>query len=283
MKNGVNGSLYPRRITDVADIDKAINSIRQKNGIWHTNFYISREECHECVAEGAFSIFISTNSVLLFRRRTRFYILYFATSDLDDFRTSVNDVCVSAKENYIAYIIHKDNCKVEVIDILSELGFIRRSVLRRMVLKKQYSRTANSSHELVVANSDDVDEIYEIFYNNFDEFSDRLPSKQEIGKGIKSQRDDILVLRDDNGHIINIFWFVRQGKSILWKYWIIRPEYRDRGLGAQLAQCALSLYTDAMRIALWVRDNNPRAQALHRKLGFVPDNLNDNVMCLLNN
>ena len=280
MKSKVDVSMYQHRVTDVADINRAVNSIRKKKGTWYTNFYLSREECNEYISNGTLSLAIFKSSILILKEEARFYTLYFATSDVYDFRVTLQQFSKNIHSDCVVHVLYMECIPNDIINALHSIGFKKRVRYERMLLKKQYSILDSFPSNLIFAQLCDVDEIYDILYTNFDEYSDCLPTKYEIGKGIKSQQDDIVLLKGDTGRIINIFWFKRQGKSVLWKYWVIRPEYRDKGLGKKLVKYILSRYSDAVRVILWVRDNNPRAKALHEHLGFALDGLNDHVMCL---
>ena len=80
---------------------------------------------------------------------------------------------------------------------------------------------------------------------------------------------------------VNVFWFENKGKTIHWRYWVIRQEFRGKGLGRKLLQQVLGKYAHASRIILWVRDNNPQAKAFYEELGFVSDGLYDCILCKL--
>jgi ribosomal protein S18 acetylase RimI-like enzyme len=51
----------------------------------------------------------------------------------------------------------------------------------------------------------------------------------------------------------------------------VRPERRGQGIADRLVEavCDLARARGAVRVALWVADANPRAQALYRRLGFA--------------
>lgn len=268
-------------VKDIAEMDRAITGVKKQNRTCYTNFYISREDWDDYINAGTVSMVASTGSVLVFRKKPRFYVLYFFISDIKDFSLIMRRIFQAKNRNYVTDIVYKNNCFAEIIGVLQSNGFIKRVIYERMVLKQKYAYKETSFSGLVHAQLSDVDGIYELMYNNFDEFSDQLPSKNEISKAINSDKNDIIILKNNSGLILNMFWFVKQGKTVHWRYWIIHPEFRGKGLGTKLVVQALSRYSEAERVILWVRDNNPRAIALHKKLGFVSDNLTDCVMCLL--
>jgi ribosomal protein S18 acetylase RimI-like enzyme len=52
----------------------------------------------------------------------------------------------------------------------------------------------------------------------------------------------------------------------------VSPDHRGQGIADRLvaAVCDLARARGAGQVALWVADNNPRAQAAYRRLGFAP-------------
>ena len=88
------------------------------------------------------------------------------------------------------------------------------------------------------------------------------------------------ILAAENGHVLGFVWlFIEQKHGAVSAYIYdleIKPEFRRRGHAMRALQAleSVALTAGATRIGLNVFANNAEAQALYRKLGYAPTNLN---------
>lgn len=267
-------------ISDIKEVYRAIARIKQKN--FYTNFFVSAEELQQWANEKSLSIIQSQSSVMIFRKMSGFSVIYFFTSDTTDICMLMKTLLDNQSRRYVIGIVYKKEYPYDIVQGFCFNGFRKETVYERMTLSDIcFAKYAQESC-LLKAVVEDIDEIYDIFYSNFNEYTDQLPTKREILKAINSEFHDIIIVKNSNKNcIVNIFWFEHKGKTILLRYWVIRPEFRGKGLGRKLLQQVLGKYAHASRIILWVRDNNPQAKAIYEKLGFVLDGLYDCILCKL--
>lgn len=267
-------------ISDIKEVYRAIARIKQKK--CYTNFFISAKELQQWANEKSLSIIQSQSSVMIFRKRSGFSVIYFFTSDTTDICMLMKTLLDNQSRRYVIGIVYKKEYPYDIVQGFCSNGFKKETVYERMILSDIcFTKYAQESC-LKKAVVEDIDEIYDIFYSNFNEYTDQLPTKKEILKAINSGKHDIIIAKHERKKcIVNVFWFENKGKTIHWRYWVIRPEFRGKGLGRKLLQQVLGKYAHASRIILWVRDNNPQAKAFYEELGFVSDGLYDCILCKL--
>lgn len=85
---------------------------------------------------------------------------------------------------------------------------------------------------------------------------------------------DCLIAEDDAGNpmgycLLALTWSNEAGGLCVWLEEImVEAQYRSQGVGRQLITAVHEKYANAARIRLEVTDDNPRAAALYRILGF---------------
>lgn len=86
---------------------------------------------------------------------------------------------------------------------------------------------------------------------------------------------DCLIAEDDAGIqrgyiLISLTWSNEAGGLCVWlEEAMVDPDYRSGGIGRKLIAAAHEKYNNAVRLRLEVTDDNPRAAALYRILGFT--------------
>lgn len=86
---------------------------------------------------------------------------------------------------------------------------------------------------------------------------------------------DCLIAEDDEGHqrgyiLVSLTWSNEAGGLCVWlEEAMVDPDYRSGGIGRRLISAVHEKYNNAARLRLEVTDENPRAAALYRILGFT--------------
>ena len=87
---------------------------------------------------------------------------------------------------------------------------------------------------------------------------------------------DCLIAEDDTGapcayFLLALTWSNEAGGLCVWlEELMVEESVRSHGIGRQMIAAAREKYPDAARFRLEVTDENPRAAALYRALGFEP-------------
>ena len=62
------------------------------------------------------------------------------------------------------------------------------------------------------------------------------------------------------------------------RYWFVHPDYRDQGIGTKLITSVFQKTQKATRYLFWVNRNNDNAMKRYLHYGFLPEDLNDNIV-----
>lgn len=275
----MSSSIVDKKIINIKEVNEALIKLKRKH-VRYTNFFFNQEEILSWIQDGCLNIAYSDKSVLLLRKRKKFTTIYFLTCDAIDFDSLLQGVICNSCNIYVTNVFYRRGLMPDIVNVLKNKGFIIRCTNKRLVLKnKTYIATSNFSYNLISASLTDTEEIYNMFLENFDEFSDRLPTKQDIAKAIENKNIDIVLFKPlGTKTLVSVSWFVKKGHTILWQYYVISSACQGIGLGKKLACQVLKNYINE-RIVLWCGDDNIPAISLHASLGFVEDFACDTTLC----
>lgn len=266
-----------RLVEDIQEIKDAITQVKEMGDEWYTNYYIADEVARSWIEKKQLRFFESKKTAFLLRQRGSFYLLYYFSSSIKNFSSSLRSLLGATKATFSVDILHKaDSGGVE--EIFLHAGFEKRVRLYRMRLSKHTSAKGKLP-EPCYAERQDAGVIYTMLHQQFDEFCEQIPDIDEIEAAIaKSQ---ILVIKERD-MLVSFFWLERAGRTVLWRYWLTNPQYRAGSMaGIILLRQVMALHSDVMQTLLWVREDNPKVIRAHEKNGFQMDGLVDDVYCLI--
>lgn len=271
-----------KKVTDIKDIDEVLRSIKGTHSRY-TNFFISNENILDWIEEESLSLIHSEKTVFLLRDREKFTVIYFITYDLEDFYLLLQELICNNVGVYIADVFFNGTTQPDIIERFDAVGFVIRATHRRFLLKdKTYISESDSDYEILEAQESEANGIYDIFYSNFDEYSDRLPTIEEIKQAIQSDDVDIALLKPYKTNAVEaVVWLEKKGHTILIKYYVISQALRGKGIAKRMLCQVLKKYLSE-RLIIWVRDNNhsPVVDIL-KMLGFILDNTNNSTLVFM--
>lgn len=275
-------SVFEKKIRDIKDIKDILAAIKGSHSRY-TNFFLSNENILTGIEENFINLMHSYRSLLVLRQREKFTHVYFITYDLDDFLVLLQKLIHRHVTSYVTDVFYNGNIQPEIIKIFKDVGFKIRSTHRRFWLKdKTYIGKSDNCYLVSEAQERDAIGIYEIFYSNFDEYSDRLPTAKEIKQAIQSNDVDIALLRLRNTNAVEaVVWLEKRGHTVLIKYYVVSSMLRGKGIAKRMLCQVLKKYLSE-RVIIWVRDNNHSpVTAILKKLGFILDNTNDSTLTFI--
>ena len=267
-----------RFVADIKEIKEAITALKEQGDEWFTNYYISDDVAEDWIKKNKIRIYQEAKTVFLLREKANFSLLFYFSVDIEEFSSSLQRLLESTDETLSVDVLHKNNAAKTVVEAFLNGGFSKRIRLYRMRLGK-HAPIKGKMPELCYADDTDVDSIYTMLHNEFDELCEQIPDEDEIEKAIRKRQ--IIVIRE-NASLVSFIWFERTCKTVVWRYWLTNPQFRSISMaGIILLRQVLAMNEDASQTLLWVREDNQKVIAAHEKTGFVKDGLVDDVLCLI--
>lgn len=112
-------------------------------------------------------------------------------------------------------------------------------------------------------------EVQGLLERSFEPYTSALPDSGALAVDLREGR--VLAARE-NGGLLGFLRFGREKRVSVLRQVAVQPAARGRGIAARLVRDWLALERgEVLKFQLWVREDNPPALALYRRLGFRPD------------
>ena len=129
--------------------------------------------------------------------------------------------------------------------------------------------------ECVYAKREDVGMIDEMLHTHFDEQMEQLPLVEELEKMVE-QKHVLLSMRE--GKVSGMILFDLNATTLYLRYWLVLPEYRNKGVGSELLRQFLWEGRETKRQILWVNQANENAIVRYEHYGFKKENMYDYII-----
>jgi ribosomal protein S18 acetylase RimI-like enzyme len=147
--------------------------------------------------------------------------------------------------------------------------------LKKMSITITSYNNKNSDPSIKRAKNINLQSIYLLFAKNFDNFSERPPTIDEIEIAIRNQ--EIYCKYNKLGDILGFYW--NRNKKFLseLKYLFVEYEYRGLGIGKDLLNEYFVNTSSINRKQLWVLEKNISAITLYKNFGYEFDAIVDYI------
>ena len=243
-------------------------------GIKCTNSYWSSRETLNKLNES--NVLIDNQSdALLFIEKTRykFWRLYFYIQDV----AKIN-LAVFKEQALIAEIVVRHS-KIEkwkpIIQKFQEKGgFKLYDTFIRMYNDNINIDTKNIDFSVIEKPlEEDFIQIQILLEENFDAYSDRIQSVEEL----KKLAETTFIIKD-KGKIVAFFIAEKNGITLIFRYWLVLKDYRGRGYGNLLFKRVLTCDSEIKRITSWINKKLDYSILAHKRLGFKEDGLTNYIL-----
>lgn len=254
-------------------------SFRDKDGNAVSNAFIADEQVESLLLAQSASVLGRPHSAILIVDREYFEELYFSATSNLELEEAISKV--EAIKSLVVELVHKPPINQELISAFISNDFqVRRELIRlskRGQEKLSYDESGQSSPKIKITSAcmQDAQIVQDILLDEFDKFSERVPSISEVEVSIANEE---IFISSENGRNCGIIWFTDSGNYAHLRYIAVLPEFRGAGVGSCLMNFMLSRLEEAGRIDLWVVSDNQRAINMYSKLGFVRDGLANVVL-----
>jgi acyl carrier protein/GNAT superfamily N-acetyltransferase len=252
-----------------------INLIKEKK--YFTNSFLSdfdiKNELTE-VSSDLHNEFLFANSVTKYNFRYLYF--WFNLNYIEKVKIALND---SFKYVIEVVLLKNDILETIIPKFLTSNNFFEYRTFNRMILIKDKNFDFKPSIEICFPKENDLRSIQEILESNFDIYSERIPTIDELRKLSKTT-----FLIKDTEKICALLISEIKGKTEELRYWLVLSDYRSKGYGTILMNYFLNLNKNTVRYLLWVDNNNSNAIQKYDKFNFKRDRLvnkiyiNQNIM-----
>jgi len=211
------------------------------------NDYLLPGAVQSLIASGKLSYIALPGGLFLFEQRDNYQKLYFRLMD-----TALSLPKMDCA--LVAYTVYKGDPTDGITEAwLTQNGFaVRRTRLRYA------ADTLNVTPSLNGISHADADEAYPVYRTCFsDLLTADLPCPEQF--------EGAYCLRDDAGQVMGV---LSKGQN---RHIAVLPAYRGRGVAARLYGGWMT--ENHGKIRVWTDVDNPAANAMYRKLGFLPDGM----------
>jgi hypothetical protein len=261
------------QVTNIGDIRAAVASVKMSGKSFQTNLFLRDDEIAARLEKSGIRALKVDGAVLFLVREDHFFRLYFAVADPALLVESLPLLNAPEGEVIVADVVGPKPEVDAVAHSFASAGFSQRACLHRLQrLGSESLLRGEPASDVENARPEDAPEILRLLNDNFDVYSDQIPTLAQIHRAIASC--NILVLRE--GAIIGgLFYYESLGLTTHARYWLALPGYRERAM--DLIHHYFKNCASHRRFVLWVHDDNERIHRIHRLLGYKPDSIIDTV------
>ena len=268
-------------MSQVDELNSKIDLLRRGNKGFITNSFIPARQLAAMVRSDGITIKMSNDTVIILAEEEQLVRLYFYASNIKSLRQLPLMIPLNISKMIILDIIGKNPGAEIMSNELEKHNFYTYGELIRMKRKNEEEMPENIS-DVFYAGTDDIDEIMEILYEEFDILISRLPTIRKLEEAI-SNREVTIVRQQDL--LAGLAYFEKPGVKLKYLYQIVvRNGFRGRGITDDLLVYTFRNTPKDTVFQLWVETKNERAINKYRKHGFTPDGLVAYIMlCKGNN
>lgn len=237
----------------------------QSKGVKNINCYLMPNEITELIDENRLFYIKNHDTLQIMVKRDRYFKVYLYGNEEFRFESFETDLPILID---IPYSIKMNSRLLEFKEKLEQQGFILNSTTTRMSCPIFDADCKLGDFVIEDLHNDQIEEVYNIWEENFDPIQNLLYSKEEI----KNCKNKIYILKE-NDNVLGAMEIVLNGTNGWVQHIAIKRECQGRGLGGILESFYIN-YCKSLGIKtllLYTIDSNVNAQRFHTKFGFIPD------------
>lgn len=204
--------------------------------------------------------------------------IFFYAADLGESLKEVTVLLpsVSNKFSFVCDYIGKEPNLTKMRTAMEKVGFQFYARFQRMVCKEFPTESPWDLSQVELANKNDIPQIFEMLYSEFDPITAHFPSQKEMEKLIEHK--EIFVIRKDK-EIAGFTSFDSYEKKVACLgYVITRPQYRKQHMARKIFLAKTLHYNGNCRYYyLWINEQCIGAICCHKKNHFFKDGTYDDI------
>ena len=270
------------KVESIEQLKELVLYIRDQKKGYVTNFYMDEEKHAAWIRTGEFQYDKWEDTVfLLYDHYAPDNKKYF--TNMFYISTSEDAMLARLKEYpekyiydlYVLDIVGRDTMCFPLVEKLKTMRGYNDMTLVRMSRLTGLQDEGVKWKSVVYATQEDVACVNEMLHTHFDEQMEQLPLVEELEKMIE-QKHILLSMRE--GQVAGMLLFDMNASTLYLRYWLVLPEYRNRGVGSELIRQFLWEGSETKRQILWVNEANEKAIERYEHYGFKKENMYDYII-----
>lgn len=270
------------KVESIEQLKELISYVRNLRQGFVTNFYLDEEKHAAWIRTGEIQYDKWEDTVfLLFDHYSPDNAKYF--TNMFYISTSEDAMLARLKEYpekyiydlYVLDIVGRDNMCLPLVEKLKAMRGYNDATLVRMTRLNSEELIVKSEESIAYAKREYVGMIDELLHTHFDEQMEQLPLVEELEKMVE-RKHVLLSMRE--GKVAGMLLFDLNASTLYLRYWLVLPEYRNKGVGSELLRQFLWEGRETKRQILWVNEANENAIVRYEHYGFKKENMYDYII-----
>lgn len=261
-------------VSKAEDLSALIQGVKSRGGSLITNLFADPDKLSYWIDKKMMFFKQTEAGVLLFRRSSSFYHLYYHTTSLNDLQSLLNHSLPT--ERLVIDILGKSQSLDNLLRILKEAGFnIHKQLDRYVRINTGQSQYYEEVEAVTLAETNDAANIAHLLKENFDKLSEQVPDLSEVDEMVKEKK--VLVIKNKgviNGFLIRTFI----GQSTILNNFLVDKQYRGEKVGSKLLKHYIFESRSFKRMILWVVSDNKLAISAYKGHGYTKEDLVDYIL-----
>lgn len=263
------------KVPDISAVSAIIAEIRNRHCGFVTNFYFDEEKHASWIQNGVMCYEYKDDCLFIAKINDGFWNLFFVSTSTELLKNRLAELAKNNTEIcFVIDLIGRENQINPIYQQLIQCGFCKTGDFVRMI-RVNKAEMINPVDNITFADADDVDLINQLLHEHFNPLLEQLPLTDELVR-YSNNHQIIKCVEDDD--ILGFIIFDKNPTTIHLRYWLVRPEFRNRKVGSKLLRHFLYLGKDVKRQILWVMQNNDNAVHKYLHYGFEKENMFDFIM-----
>ncbi len=244
-----------------------------------TNAVFTPASLTELQSHKQLEIIIGKNSAIVcYPDEGNVFRIFFYAADSNEALKEVISLFPSDKDkfSFVCDCIGKDLNLTKMRIAMEKAGFQFYARFQRMVCREFPTESSLDLSQVKLANKNDLPQIFEMLYSEFDPVTAHFPSEQEMEKFIDNK--EVFVIRNGK-EIAGFTCFDSYEKKVACLgYVITRPQYRKQHIARKIFLTKVLHYNGNCRYYyLWINKQCTGAICSHEKNHFFEDGIYDDI------
>lgn len=261
-----------RIVSSLEEIRTSICRVRTLRKGYITNFFFEPHKVDMWCSHGILGIIETEETAIFLKKDDGFTSLFYCTTNIYELYSAL----VKLPQNciYVVDQIIDRRTDSSILHTFEKAGYKIRKTLVRMSKINEESYRINLHDNLHVYESD-IPIIENYLKNNFDKFSEQLPTNEELKSFVDDQH---IIVKRVNNDIAGFIIYDKTPSTLYLRYWFVNSKFRNQGVGSSLFHEFTKRGCGCKRHMLWVMEDNTNAIIRYKHYGYDEENMKNYVL-----
>ena len=255
-------------VNSFEEVREYINNIRNLRNGFITNFYPEQNKVELWISHNALQVLNGENAVIFLKKDDGFTSVYYCATNIEELSMVLSKL--PQEKIFVVDQIIDARTDSAILESFINGGFqIRKSLVRMSKINNTSSALETDNINFTIKEGD-IFIINKLLQENFDKYSEQLPTLEELKDFIEANH--IIIQRVDN-EIAGFIIYDQTPSTLYLRYWLVIKRFRDKGIGSSLFHEYSKRGVKCKRHILWVMEDNENALIKYRHYGYKEENM----------